>query len=416
MRVAVIGGGVAGLVAARQLSSVHEVHLFEAQEMVGGHARTVYVEEGTRRFPVDMGFIVFNRPNYPCFSRLLRELEVPSAPSCMGFSVSDRSSDLEYSGESLAHLFAAPANALRPDFWRMLRDFRRFCRQGRRSMARNDSGDLDSFCRDQGFSSAFRRWFLDPMAGAIWSTPPDRVGRIPAATLLRFFDNHGLLSLTGRPDWLTIPGGSRRYVDALLGTLNAEVYLSSPVDRIERSSDFVRITSRGDTALFDQVVLAVHSDQALALLASPSPQEREILGSIRYRRNDAVLHCDVSALPRRRRAWTSWNVRLDDQLRDEIAVTYLMNKLQPLPTRTPWCVSLNQTERLDPRKIHTRARFDHPQFDEAAIEAQERWSEISGARRTHYCGAYWRYGFHEDGAWSGYRAATAVAHGEEQAA
>jgi predicted NAD/FAD-binding protein len=404
VRVAVVGAGIAGLAAARELAPHAEVHLFEAAPRAGGHAFTVEVEEAGRRFPIDLGFIVYNERNYPLFTRLLAELGVATAPSSMGFSVSDRASGIEYSGEGLATLFAAPTNALRPRFWSMLAGLRRFWRLGARALDGPEGRTLAELCDEAGLSEPFRRLFLRPMAGAIWSMPRREVDAFPARTLLRFFHQHGLLGYRGRPQWRTVAGGSRRYVEALLARLDARVHLGAPVERVERTATGVELRVAGERARFDEVVFACHSDTALALLADPSAAEREILGAIRYRSQEIVLHHDRTVLPRRERAWASWNVALDGADGGPIGVTYLMNRLQPLPTATPWCVTLNRSEAIDPGKVRHRASLAHPQFDAAAIAAQERWAEISGRRHTHYAGAYWRHGFHEDGAWSGARA------------
>jgi predicted NAD/FAD-binding protein len=405
MRIAVVGAGIAGLGAARELAPHAEVHLFEASRWAGGHARTVEVEERGRRFAVDLGFIVYNERNYPLFSRLLAELGVATAPSPMGFSVADPASGIEYSGETVPALFAAPGNVVRPAFWSMLRDLPRFRRAGMAALTGSDPGTIREFCERERLGEPFRRLLLRPLAGAIWSMPRSDVDGFPAATLLRFFHQHGLLSWSDRPVWRTVPGGSRRYVEALLESLDADVHLGAAVQRIERREGGVELRIAGQRVRFDAVVLACHSDAALALLADADRSELEVLAAIRYRSQDVVLHCDESLLPRHRRARASWNVTLDGDGSEPIAVTYLMNRLQPLPTSTPWCVTLNRGATIDPGRIVERVTFAHPQFDAAAVAAQDRWPEISGRRATHFAGAYWRYGFHEDGLWSGVRAA-----------
>jgi predicted NAD/FAD-binding protein len=405
MRIAVVGAGISGLVAARELSRSAEVHLFDSAPRAGGHALTVDVDEAGRRFPVDVGFIVYNDRNYPVFSKLLGELGVESAPSSMGFSVSDRESGIEYSGEGLLSLFARPGNALDPRFWSMLRDLRRFWREGTRALDRPGNESLAAFCDEAGLSESFRHLFLRPMGGAIWSMPRRDVDSFPARALLRFFHQHGLLSFGGRPQWKTIAGGSRRYVEAILARLPATLRLGSAVERVERFGDRVELRVGGEVERFDRVVLACHADTTLSLLADPSDAEREILAALRYRAQQIDLHRDRSLLPRRKRAWAAWNVANEGSGAEGIGVTYLMNRLQPLPTSTPWCVTLNRRAAIDPAAIERSLEFAHPQFDAAAVAAQGRWGEISGLRRTHFAGAGWRYGFHEDGAWSGLRAA-----------
>ncbi|HBL30061.1 MAG TPA: FAD-dependent oxidoreductase [Acidobacteria bacterium] len=414
MKVAVVGAGIAGLAAARSLSGRHELHVFDAAPRAGGHALTAEVEEGGRRFPVDMGFIVYNRRNYPGFCALLDELGVETVESSMGFSASDPATGFEYSGEGLSALFARRRNLLDPRFWGIVAGAWRFYRAGTRELAAGRHRSLAAFAQESRLPQSFVDLYLRPMAGAIWSMPVEQVLDFPAATLLTFFRQHGLLDLLDRPQWRTVRGGSRTYVAALTARLDATFHLGAPVRSIRRLDPGVEIAVAGETLRFDQVVLALHSDQALAALADPTPAEREVLGAIRYRASDVALHSDAALLPRRRRAWASWNVRLDGA--ESLGVTYLMNLLQPLPTETPWCVTLNRTAAIDPARLCRQEEMAHPQFDAAAVAAQERWEEISGRRSTHYGGAYWRYGFHEDGLWSGRRAAEAVAQTAARAA
>lgn len=418
MRVAVIGAGISGLAAAWALSGRHEVHVFEAAPRAGGHAYTVDVEEGGLRFPVDMGFIVYNRRNYPGLCGMFDELGVETAASSMSFGASDPASGFEYSGETLASLIARRANLVDPRFWQIAFGAYRFWKAGTRELEEGRRRTLEEFARESRLPRAFVDLYLRPMAGAIWSMPTEEVRSFPAATLLAFFRNHGLLDLIDRPQWRTVRGGSRRYVEALLARLDATLHLGTPLRSVRRLGEKVELRVGRDGAVqparFDQVILALHSDQALALLADPTPAEQEILGAIRYRPSEVVLHRDRSLLPRRKKAWASWNVRLDGA--QGIGVTYLMNLLQPLPTEIPWCVTLNRTELIDPALVRYREIFSHPQLDSAAIAAQERWGEISGVRGTHYCGAYWRFGFHEDGLWSGERAAEALAASARKAA
>jgi predicted NAD/FAD-binding protein len=408
LRIAVVGGGIAGLVAARELAgSGHAVTLFEREPRAGGHARTVEVDEDGRRFPVDLGFLVYNERNYPRFTRLLGELGVATAPSSMGFAVEDPASGFLLSGDRPAALFARRRNLVDPRFWRVAAGQLAFARAGRRELASGRLRPLAEFAAAARLPRDFVGLYLLPMAGAIWSMPPADVLDFPAAALVRFFDNHGLLTLTDRPAWRTVLGGSRRYVEALVSGSRFRLVCGARVAALRRPADGgVELVVDGERVGFERAVVATHADQALALLADPSPAEVEVLGAFRYRDNEVVLHDDESLLPPPR-ARASWNVRLGDAGAG-IGVTYLLNKLQPLPAARAWCVTLNRTGEIDPARIRHRVVFAHPQLDGAALRAQERWAEISGPRDTFYAGAAWRHGFHEDGAWSGARAAAAV--------
>jgi predicted NAD/FAD-binding protein len=408
LKIAVVGGGIAGLVAARALAgSGHRVTLFEREPRAGGHARTVEVDEDGCRFPVDLGFLVYNERNYPRFSRLLAELGVATAPSCMGFAVEDPATGFLLSGDRGAALFARRRNLIDPRFWRVAAGQLAFARAGRRELAADRLRPLSEFAAAARLPRDFVELYLLPMAGAIWSMPPADVLDFPAATLVRFFDNHGLLTLVDRPVWRTVLGGSGRYVEALVRSSRFALRCGARVSALRRPADGgVELTVDGERLGFERAIVATHADQALALLADPTPAEREVLGALRYRDNEVVLHDDESLLPPPR-SRASWNVRLGDG-RSGIGVTYLLNKLQPLPARRAWCVTLNRCAEIDPARIRHRVVFAHPQLDAAAIRAQARWAEISGPRDTFYAGAAWRYGFHEDGAWSGERAAAAV--------
>lgn len=408
MRVAVVGSGIAGLMAARSLDRQADVHLFEAAPRPGGHAWTVEVEDGGARHAIDIGFIVYNRRNYPRFSALLDDLDVPTAPTSMSVSVTIPTTGFEYGAETVSGLLARRANLVDPRFWGIVAGQWRFARAGARALADGTSESVGELCRRLRLPRAFVDLYLLPMAGAIWSAPAAAMNDLPAATLLAFFRQHGLLNLLDRPPWRTVVGGSARYVDALLSRLRGTLHAGTPVRGVHREPGGVRLATESGDARFDRVVLATHSDQALRLLAEPSAAEREILGAIRYRPNDVVLHRDRSLMPRRRGAWAAWNVRLDGGDAAGVGVTYWMNRLQPLATPSDWCVTLNRTERIDPETIAFRTRLDHPRLDAAAVAAQARWQEIDGAGGVHYAGAYWRWGFHEDGAWSGARAAGAA--------
>jgi uncharacterized protein len=398
MRIAIVGSGVSGLVAARRLHPAHEVTVFEADDRVGGHVHTWSVRSGGRPYQVDSGFIVCNERNYPNFMALLEELGIRTRPSTMSFSVRHDGADLEYNGSTARQLFAQPSNVLRPSFLRMLADVVRFNRSARR-IVRPDNGGLTlgELVAAGGYSGPFRDWYLVPMGSAIWSLPPARVLEMPARFFVDFFENHGMLSVDDRPVWRTVEGGSSRYVEALIAPLRDRIRTRHRVRRVERFADRVEV----DGERFDRVVLACHSDQALALLADPSPAEREVLGALPYQSNDVVLHTDASLLPRRRAAWGAWNYRITGEPDAPAVVTYNMNMLQSLDAPDTFCVTLNATDRIDPARVIGRATYHHPVATVAGVAARARRDEVSGRNRTHFGGAYWGNGFHEDGVVSG---------------
>jgi uncharacterized protein len=404
-RVAVVGAGVSGLVAAAELERAgHEAHVFEAADYAGGHTNTIEVETPAGPLAVDTGFIVFNELNYPNFERMLDELGVESAPTDMSFSVSDGMGRFEWATTGPRGLFARPAHALDPRFHRMLRDLVRFNREARKLVGSGGRGvSLRRFLDDGGYSDYFVERLLVPQASAVWSADPDQMWSFPASFLAEFFDNHRVLQLRDRPAWRSITGGSQRYVRALIAPFRDRVHLRTPVRRIHRLPGEVVIALDDSCKSFDEVVLAVHSDVALGMLADPSPAEAEILGAIPYQRNEAVLHTDSSLMPRRRSAWASWNYHLNERPTGRTTVTYLMNRLQSLVADRDYLVTLNLTEAIDPASVIRKIEYAHPVFTPKGMSSQRRWAEISGQRGTHYCGAYWRWGFHEDGVWSALR-------------
>jgi predicted NAD/FAD-binding protein len=415
MRIAIIGSGVSGLVVAHRLHQAHDVTVFEADARLGGHVHTWSVAAGGRTWAVDSGFIVYNERNYPQFSRLLAELDVATQPSTMSFSVRHERVGLEYNGSTVRQLFVQPRNALRPSFLRMLVEILRFNRQVLGVVRAGPAGmSLGDVLEQGSYSRAFREWYLLPMGSAIWSVPATRVLEMPAAFFVGFFANHGMLTVDGRPEWRVVRGGSARYVAALTAPFQDRIRLGHRVRRVTRSADGVVV----DGEPFDRVVLACHSDQALALLADPTPAERQVLGALPYQVNDAVLHTDVSVLPRARAAWGAWNCRVSDDPDAPAAVTYNMNMLQSLDAPQTFCVTLNAGDAIDPARVVGRVRYHHPIVTVAGTAAQARRAEVSGPNRTHYCGAYWGNGFHEDGVVSGLAAAREIeaAAGKEAAA
>jgi predicted NAD/FAD-binding protein len=403
MRIAIVGAGVSGLVCAHMLQRDHELVVFEAGERAGGHANTVRIETDTGVYAVDTGFVVFNDRNYPEFERLLGELGVATQPSQMSFGVSD-GRDFEYNGASLRGLFACHRHALSPSFYRMIADLFRFNRDAGLLLAGGSELSLREWLAERHYSHIFVERLIVPQASAVWSADPAQMWSLPARFLVEFFDNHGILGFRHRPRWRTIAGGSRSYVEALTRPLRERLRLSTPVTEVWRHPSHVTVSSRGgEQERFDAVVIATHSDQALALLGDPSERERELLGAIPYQPNEAVLHTDHSLLPRHRRAWASWNYHLDAGAPGRCAVTYHMNRLQSLRADREFCVTLNCKAAIDPERIIQTIQYAHPVYTPAGVAAQAGYDEISGRNRTYYCGAYWGWGFHEDGVASAYR-------------
>jgi uncharacterized protein len=412
MRIAVIGTGVAGLTSAHLLRSDHDLVVYEGDTRPGGHANTIRVTDraGTEHW-VDTGFIVLNERNYPNFQDFLHGLGVETQHSAMGLSVSAPNGSFEFAGTARG-LLAQPRNLLRPRFLRMLRDQVRFNRDARQTIGRRGGPSVGEFVRDMGYSDWFMERIVMPEVSAVWSSDPAAVWDFPISFLAEFLENHGQLELRGRPQWRTVVGGSRTYVNAITGELGDSLRLSARVRRVERLVGGVAVEADGcDTEVFDEVVIAAHSDQALAMIADPTQAEREVLGAMRYEQNEAALHTDSSLMPRRKRAWASWNFHLTEG--SELpTMSYWMNRLQGLDASEDIFVTLNRTDSLDPRKVIKVIPYEHPIVTHEAVAAQRRWSEVSGADRIHFCGAYWRWGFHEDGCWSAIRAVESLAAGE----
>jgi predicted NAD/FAD-binding protein len=394
VRVAIVGSGIAGLVVSHLLHRDHAITVFEANDYIGGHTHTVEVELDGHSLAVDTGFIVYNERNYPHFTRLLAQLAVETQPSTMSFSVRLDDPELEYNGSTFRQLFAQASNLVRPRFYRMLADIVRFNKSAPTAIAHGAASmTLGEYIGSTRYSRAFIDHYLVPMGAAIWSSPAERVLDMPAAFFVRFFENHGMLTIDDRPEWRTVKGGSARYVETLTSPFADRIRLNTPVQRIRRTDDHVLVNGER----FDEVVIACHSDQALGMLDDPSDVEREILEALPYQSNEVVLHTDTSVLPRRRKAWGAWNYHMSGQPNEPVGVTYNMNMLQSLTVSETICVTLNDTAAIAPEHIIEAFSYSHPLFTPEGIQAQQRHGEISGQRRTHYCGAYWRNGFHEDG-------------------
>jgi predicted NAD/FAD-binding protein len=411
-RIAIIGTGIAGNTAAWKLRDRFDITVFEAGSYVGGHTNTIDVSENGKTIPVDTGFIVFNEHTYPNFIRILDEIGQTSKPSNMSFSVHSADDSIEYTGGSLNGVFAQRRNLLRPSFYRMVSDIMRFNREAMRDiMAAGASITVGEYLRQAGYSERFRENYLIPMVAAIWSAEPGAVLAMPAWFLVRFFKNHGLMQVGDHLQWRVIEGGSREYVKRLVDGHRDRIRLNSPVLSVRRTAAGIEVVSEtGGREVFDYVFVACHSDQALAMLSDPTPEEQQVLGAIAYQPNEAVLHTDERLLPRRKRAWAAWNYFVPDRRRGHVAVSYNMNILQGLEADNTYIVTLNDDTRIDPDKIIRRISYDHPMFTLDSIAAQARQRELN-CDRTFFCGAYWRNGFHEDGVVS---ALQAVEHFEER--
>ncbi len=417
LNIAVVGSGAAGLGAAWALSQCHRVTLYEAENRPGGHSNTLEVDVGGgRTLPVDTGFIVYNERNYPNLVAWFRHLGVETENSDMSFSVQAPLDRIEWSGDNLATVFGQPVNLARPRFIAMVRDILRFNRRATADVLadRVPNVSLGEYLADDGYGEGFRRWYLLPMGAAIWSATLAEMERFPARTFLRFFHNHGLLTVNDRPQWRTVTGGSRSYVARVLDVIGRDALsLGTPIAAIERDPMGAHvIDTAGDRRRFDHVVLACHGDQALALLAEPSAMERTTLGAFGYQSNRAVLHTDTTLMPRRRRLWASWNYRAEapenETERAPVSLTYWMNRLQNLPKRHPLFVTLNPITEPSADKVIAEIDYRHPLFDAGAIAAQDRLDAIQGQQRVWFCGSYAGYGFHEDAFTSGLRVAEAL--------
>lgn len=409
MRIAIIGSGISGLACAWRLSQDHEVTLFEAGDYLGGHTHTHAVEQDGKPYAIDTGFIVFNPHNYPLLTALFDELGVASQPTTMSFSVHSARSGLQYNATDLDGLFCQRRNLLSPRFIGMVRDLLRFYREAPALLEQAGPGPtLGDYLAEQRYGAAFRDEHIVPMASALWSSPAQRILCFPARYLVQFMAHHRMLQVSGRPEWRVVCGGSSSYIRAMRARWTVRERLGCPVSGVRREAAGVNVTSRAGVEHFDHVVLACHSDQALRLLGDASEQEHEILGALAYQANDTVLHTDARLLPPNRKAWAAWNAHIPRDPGAPCSVSYCMNLLQRVQSREPFVVTLNRTADIDPAKILRRMRYEHPVYTPASVAARSRKAEIQGQRHTWFAGAYWGWGFHEDGMRSAMEVATAL--------
>lgn len=407
MRIAVVGSGVSGLVAGYLLGEAHDVTLYEAELRPGGHVNTVQVDSPTGAIAIDTGFIVYNACNYPLFSALLKRLGVQTQPTDMSFGVRDDRAGIEYSGRSFDTLFAQRINLAKPAYWRMIADIAKFMKYGRTQLWKSRDADVAEFIALNRYSRGFAERFLIPLTAALWSCPAETVSRFPARFVLDFLHNHGMLQLKNRPQWRVVSGGSARYVEKLLKATCADMRFGLPVLALGRTKSGICLRTAAGEERYDEVVVACHSDQALRILERPTSTEQSVLSQFKYRANDVVLHTDTSVLPVNRRAWAAWNYRAPAEASESACVTYHMNYLQSLHTRNTYCVSLNETAQIAPEKVIQRFTYHHPIATLAGAAAHGRRAELIRHHGISYCGAYWGYGFHEDGVRSAYEVSEA---------
>ena len=397
MKVAVIGSGISGNVAAYHLNKHHKITVYEANDYIGGHTHTHDINHQGKHFSVDTGFIVFNHKTYPNFIALLKELGVEEQLSTMSFGVKCEKTGLEYMGSTINSLFAQRRNIFRPSFWRMILDILRFNREATQLLEQlSDEISLGDYLKREKYSQVFINYYLVPMAAAVWSADLKLMFEFPARYLVRFFHNHGLLSVNDRPDWYVVKGGSKTYAQALTRPFKDCIKLSTPVTRVERLNKGVRVISAEGEATYDAVFFACHSDQALKMIHNPTEAEKQVLGAIKYQDNEVLLHTDDSVLPKRKSAWAAWNYHLLDGDQSRVPVTYNMNILQGLDCSDQFCVTLNNSDVIDKEKVLKRLNYHHPIYTRESVAAQARHAEIN-TDKFYFCGAYWRYGFHEDG-------------------
>lgn len=409
MKIGIVGTGIGGLTCAHYLHGEHDITVFEANDYAGGHSHTVDVDMAGETYPVDTGFVVYTPDNYPGFQHILDDIGVKTQPTTMGFSYRNDARDLEYSGSGLNELFAQRRNLVRPSYYRLLYDVVRFYRMAP-ELIESSSRDmtLGEFFERESFSTLFEECHLLPMGAAIWSCTLDQIREFPLVPFLRFYQQRGLLNLWQRPQWYSIQGGSRQYVERMIQPFENRIRLGTPVHRVRRNEPTVTVEHSRGTDRFDTVIMATHSDQALKLLENPRPIEREILGNMPYKQNQVTLHTDTSLLPRRQRAWSSWNFHVFNDRSDEVTLTYNMNELQRIEAPVTYCVTLNQGEHVDESRVIHRFQYGHPVFTRDSFRAKRRHHEINGLDGIYYSGAYWGYGFHEDGVQSALRVLRAL--------
>jgi len=409
MKIAVIGSGISGISAAWGLSHQHEVSLFESADRLGGHTHTHDLQMAGKTYRIDSGFIVHNPENYPLFSGFLNELQVPTQATEMSFAVRNQATGMYYNAHSLGTLFCQKRNLLSPKFYGMIRDIRRFYRECPALLNCTDDGpSLGQYLQQNRYGAMFIDNHLIPMASALWSSPSRSILEFPAKYLVAFMDNHHMLQISDRPQWRVLANGSKSYIEALEKKWRVDVRLNSEVSRVSRNDSFIGIHTPDGEQVFDQVVFACHSDQALKLLEAPTQAETDILGAIRYQDNETILHHDASVLPPDRKAWAAWNANISEHADRQCTVSYCMNILQGIESTEPFIVSLNQRERIDPARILAVMHYQHPVYSHEMVRAQRRRHEINGHNRSWFCGAYWGFGFHEDGFRSGHEVAQAL--------
>lgn len=411
MKIAIIGSGISGLTAAYQLYQNHDITVYEANDYIGGHTHTVEVDIKGKKYAVDTGFIVCNDRTYPNFLKILDELGVERVPTSMGFGISSDRTGVEYGTNSMNQIFAQRKNLLSPRYWKMLTEilkYNKLLTDGVVNQSLDEEISLGDFLKEQGFSQFFIDHFVIPMGSAIWSIGVKQMMEFPLLAFARFFHNHGLLTIDDHPQWYFIKGGSHSYVKKMTAGFKDKIKLSTPVTNVTRENDKVLVTTAEGSVSYDKVIFAIHSDITLKILGDPSEKESEILSAIKYQPNDVILHTDTSLLPKNKRAWSAWNYHIQNDSNKTATLTYDMNLLQAIPAPETLCVTLNETEQIDPDKILGSYRKSHPVFNKASIAAQQRYDEIGGKNHTYFCGAYWFNGFHEDGVKSALRVTDAI--------
>lgn len=397
MKIAIIGSGISGNTLAYYLNPHHQIALFESNDRIGGHSHTHHIDVFNQKVSVDTGFIVFNKKTYPNFLRLLHELKVPYENSAMSFSVKDSQKDFEYNGTNLNALFAQRKNFINPSFYKMIREILRFNKSSIILLSGDEEISLGDYLKREGYSDFFKKYYILPMGSAIWSSNIKTMMQFPAKFFIQFFNNHGMLNINDRPQWLTISGGSINYVDKMIKPFRKKIKLNQNIKYVERKKDHIAIHHKDRVEKFDWVFFACHSDEALKLIKSPSFHEKNILKAIPYTDNEVILHYDDHFMPKRKLAWAAWNYHIDDNANSPASLTYNMNILQNLKTEVPLLVTLNPLQKINKKKIIKTLSYAHPQYSLRSIEAQSKYHLISGVNRTSFAGAYWGNGFHEDG-------------------